>query len=669
MSTTPEVPLHAIGPKEEADRAYVPVPDSTINFADDRDTVEWIRENVLPLCTHARDDGIRIRQEWAEIRRMLLMQHDHNQNYRGMSNAYLPVYARSLETRVSHTASGLFPTDDYLDVESVHEFGSEEQGRIVKAWMKNQFETQMRFRATIKPFLRQLSNYGLSIGKVWYNKQSVRTGRSITSPIPGVGMDYDYDKHCEGARFKTRSVFSWYMWPPTVDDIKEATLVFEDLQVPKQYIMETGKAQKWVNIDQALEAPIPGNVDTDLSELQQDMHLSSNTAAGPGPGGDLAKWVFLTECYFNMPVPRRMYRQNEEPGSAVPVQCLLAGTVPVLVRRNPYWFQHAPYVIDRQNETPDSFYGTGMGRLGKSLQYLANDFMNQTNDNATYGLNPVIKVNPNVMVGTLEPIAPGRVWPMTDPNGVVFDRPPIEQMQYGMQMVAALQTAMNDLLGTPPIMQGSGARGSARTATGAQILQANTKTDLSDSIEDIELNVLVPLMYMVHSLGQQYMSDEMMLATAGGTIRVGPSDLAGRFMFRWLASSQGQNKQMRSQQALQLLQLATGPLLQVLMQQGAQINPIPLLRKIYSDGLGFRDFDEFVKPAPMPPPGMPGMPPGMGPPGMGGPPGMPPMPPGPPPSPTGAPEQVEGEGEAFGEVRGEADDMAAVMGGGYGGQG
>jgi hypothetical protein len=472
-------------------------------------------------------------------------------------------------------------------------------------------------------------------------------------------------------------MFSWFMWPPTVNDLREATLVFEDIQMSKQYIEEVGKRQGWKNLDLAIWSPQPSNVNADMQEQQDAIRLSPTTAVDTTRIGEKAHWAYLTEAYFTMPVPKALYRPNEEPGSHVPVQVLMAGSVPVLVRRNPFWFQHAPYVVQKLNDTPDAFYGTGMGRLGKSLQYLANDFMNQTNDNATYGLNPVVIINPNLIVGPIEPLAPGRMWHMTDPSGVKFDRPPIEQMQHGMALTNMLSSWLNDLLGTPPILQGNNSKGGAKTATGAQLLQQNIKTDLQDQVEDIELDVLIPLMEMVAKLGQQYQDQDWMVATSGGLITVAPDDLVGEFAFSWLASSQAANQQMRAQQAMQLLQILQ-PMVPLLMQQGYVFNPVPLVKSIAREGMGFRDFDDVLKQVgpdmmtmQMQMQGAMGMPP------PGGPPGQPGAPGGVPPPGGGADgrsaveqaaggsmeETQEGEGQAFGEVRQSADAMAGMMGG------
>lgn len=359
---------------------------------------------------------------------------------------------------------------------------------------------------------------------------------------------------------------------------------------------------------------------------------------------------------------------DEERGSAVPCKVVMAGGVPIEIRRNPFWHQKAPYVMQRINETNDGFYTIGMGRAMEGLQGLGNDFMNQTCDNANYGLNPIIKRNPNVMVGPSEPLAPGRIYDMTDPNGMVFDRPPIEQMQYGLMMLNQVVSYASDFGGAPAQLQGSGSKGGAKTATGSQILQSNVKGELQDTIEDIELRVLTPLMEMIHMLGQQYETAERYFALSGGEkVQFKRSDLEGEFTWKWVASSQAVNQQMRAQSSIQFAQPAASmvPLLQA---QGKMFNPEPLLRLIWESGLGNRNFNKLIVGAQQPP--------GMG---MGGPPGMPPEGGGPPgmeqgqaprsaveQAPGGSGEMAPGEAEGFMETRQGADDMAAMMGSTYG---
>lgn len=666
--SVPQTPIVTTSAVDEVEGALTAPPDSSINFVDDKDTLEWVLTNIVPLLPTVRADGVAQRSEWAQIRRMTMLQKDDTSAYVGQSNAYLPVYQKARETRVSHIAQGLFPSDTYIDAEA-EDPAMQAMSSVNKAWMMYQLEQAMKLRAELKPFIRSLTDYGIGIAKIWWEKPPKSVKGTKLTRLPGIAeVLHDYGAqpwNCEGARFRTRSPFSWYLWPVSASAIEEASIVFEDIQVSKQFVDQMARAGIWkdpefINSTINQDALQP-EVRTALMETRGSAQHSTDLRQG-----ELATWTLLTECWLSMPVPSRLYRQNETPGTPVPVKVVLAGGIPIEVRRNPFWHQRPPYLLHRMNEATDSFYSVGMGRSMLSLQGLINDFMNQTNDNGIYGLNPIIKYNPNLVVGPLEPLAPGRMIPLTDPEGMVFDRPPVEQLQYGLALVNQMITYANDLSGVPAVLQGSGAKGGAKTATGSQILQNNVKGELQDLIEDLELRVLMPMMHMVHSLGQQYESAERYLAIAGGEkVQFSRDMLQGEFNWRWVASSQAMNRQMRAQQTGQFLQMATSPaVLQLLMQRGRTVDPEAILRKLWEDGLGLRNFDKLLTAMPM----MPGMPPGGG----GGPPpgaGASPQ------DPRSAVEQAEGgsgemaagEGEAFGEVREGADEMAAQQGAMFGG--
>ncbi|MHB1098591.1 MAG: portal protein [Burkholderiales bacterium] len=665
MSYAPETPVVVASANDEVDKgALVAAPDSTTNFADNPDSRMWLEQNVLGLLGTVREDRSVQHEEWGKIRRMANLVKDSTQCYVGQSDAYLPVYKKALETKVSHISRGLFPTDTYIDCVSPDpQF--ELAAPANKAWMMHQLERAAKIRSELKPFLRSLNNYGLGVAKVWWEKPVNPIKASRLTKLPGIAeMLYNYGEaqpwSTEGARFKARSVFSWYIWPTTVNSIEEASLVFEDIQVSKQFVEDMGKKGIWKNIEQIGQQTNPENQANAIGEQLSEITGSAQTAIDVRQG-DLASWVIITECWLRMPVPAKLYQPNEQVGCAVPVKAIFSGGTLIEVRRNPFWHQKPPYVMHRLNEDTDSIYTVGMGRTMQGVQGLINDFINQTNDNGIYGLNPIVKVNPNLIVGNIEPLAPGRMMYLTDPAGMVFDRPPIEQMQYGIMITNQLITYANDMGGSPAVLQGSGAQGGAKTATGSQILQGNVKGELQDLIEDLELRVLMPTMEMIHSLGQQYESAERWLAISGGEkLQFKRDMLLGEFAWKWVASSQAVNQAQRASQSLQFLQAATNPqVMQLLMTQGKMVNPEPLLRRIYEDGLGQRNFDRVVTAAPV------GM---MGPPQPGAEGKSAEPAPGQAPrsaveqAPGGTDQMVPGEGEAFGAVRENADDMAAQMG-------
>lgn len=588
------------------------IPNLKENVANNADVRAWVQENVLPLIQQAIDDGEGIRGEWLQVRRMTLLQHGE-QGYRGISKAFVPAYAKAASTKVSHQAKSLFPSDQYLDVASEKD-GDDAFVEECKAWMHYQMERRAKLRVEIKPFLRQLNDYGVSVAKVWWDQpiSPVMTG-GLESVLGSIYPNFSPSANCTGVRFRARDMFSWYIWPTNVGSLEEATLVFEAIVVDKQTFDRMFDTGRWLNRAEVGErAGVDDESESYRQVLNDDLLHNPNTAV-TSEAGPLGMSSIVHECWVRMPLPKSLLINGEQPGDPVPAKVVIANGIPVEVTRNPFWHQKPPYLFQTLEARPDNFYGMGIGRMGLELQTLLNDFVNQTNDVARYALNPIVKMNPSLMVGPTPSLAPGKVFNMTDPNALQFDRPPSDMVQGGLMMGQTMQALLSDLLGAPPVLQGTGARGGARTATGSQILQANVKTDMQSDVEETELQVLIPLLEMAYSLGQQYEKDDIWVAITGGQpMRVRREAFLGNYRFRWMASSQTANQQLRAQQTLMFLQ-ALPTMIPLLQAQGKTIDPIPVLRRFYADGIGGRDFDAIIKQAPMAPPGaapggMPGAP-------------------------------------------------------------
>lgn len=635
------------------------------NLAKDEKVLRFIEAELVGLIQQTRIDRASLDEEWAEIRRMEMLRHDNNQKYQGKSNAYVPVYNRILNTLTSNLSRGLFPSDEYMDV---FDRAEKEQNRAknVKAYMKWEFERIGKVRQNIKPFLRQFTNYGTSVLKFWYNK-SAKYGGKLNTPSQvarflrppqsrGNGLCMD------GLAVSTRSMFNWYIYPLTCAGLDDATLVFEDTNVPRMYIEKMAREKRWVNVEAAMSAY---EVYARAAKDEQLTDTANLVDTASDNGGALGDMRVITEAWTFMVLPRDQYLPDEDPEAPLPVRVILAAGVPVEVTRNPFWHQRPPYLLGRQNTAPGLVYGIGFGRAVRAMQYLTNDFMNQVNDCAMYTLNPVVKANPSKLAGPLRPIAPGVIWYMTEMDGVDMLRPEGELIQYGMQMVNTVVGMAQDFGGAPPVLQGSGASKGAKTATGAQILQRNALAPLQDVVEDLELDVMIPLLHGAWVNAQQYREEDIMAMVGGEPLKISPDMLRIDAEFTWAASSQAANQQQRAQQAMQLIQAVANPaVMQSLAQQGKVVNFDAIVRRIYSDGMGMRNYEDFIQPAQV----------------MQGQMGMP--------SPeqmqgvvaeqgdrvrsaldqvAGAgQEMVPGEGGDFMEMRAGADDMAGDMGGNNG---
>jgi hypothetical protein len=630
---------------------------SDVNFAKDENVKKWVGENLVNVVDYARYDRQILEEEWREIRRMVLLEHDTNQKYLGRSVAYIPAYAKARGTVISELSRAMFPSEDYLDV-TFRSDDKMESSKKAKDYLQYEFEKQMKVRSHIKTFLSQFVDYGFTVAKAWYEKgTSYKQYKASKNKDGNLLIEASTPDNAAGARFSTRSVFYWYIWPTTVDSIDEATVVFEDIDVTIYDAKRLAHSGNWTNLDEAIAADGREPMH-DFNVMQQQseiMGTPSNPRTSPSPQGDLSRVLTAQECWLDMPIPDSEYADNEVKGTPVPCKVTIIGGVVVEARRNPFWHQKKPYLVSRMRTFPGSFYPKGAGTMARFLQYLVNDFTNQLNDNGTFALNPIVLANPNTMAGPLPSIEPGAVFQTTDTvNGIKFDRPPVEQLQYGKMLVEMYQGMLYDVAGAPPILQGTNAGKGARTATSSQILQKNASNPIQDVVEDMENDVMVPLMQMVWTFGNQYRTSPINDEMNGQLLIISPDDIMGDVTMKFLASSMAANQQQRAQQAMALLQILP-PLVPLLQASGKMADPSSLLQRIYSDGFGFRNFDQFIKAAP--PPQMPGM----GAPGQPGQPGLPGQNAGDSAIP-GETESASGEGEDFADVRDNADVLSAIGG-------
>jgi hypothetical protein len=632
------------------------------NYASDPEIRQFILTEFVPLIDQTRIYRISLEDEWSEIGSMNRMKHTSKRKYMGRSDMYFPIYKRERQKFVSQLSRGLFPSDDYFDCVNGDESNPDpEAGKRVKHYMQWEMERNAKFRTLIKPFLAQLADYGTSPLKFWYRKDLSYQGGSKKPTIPGLPMMYGMNKVIrEGLAVSARKLQYWYVWPPTAESLDDASLIFEDIDVPQSYVERMGKTGRWENIDEVSSAAIVPRHQLTRNEMLQQQGVAPTLNTGISTSGSI---VTVTEVWTFMILPSAEYVEGEPDDCAIPVRIVLINGIPVEVRRNPFFHQKPPYAVARMGHEAGFFYGDGQGRLMQPFQVMINDLFNQTNDNGIMSLNPVALINPGMMVGPPRPLAPGVPWYVSDVDKAVkWDRPPIDTAQYGIQHSQMLVGMAQDVGGAPPDRSAQ-SRG-AKTATGMQVLQRNAMLPLQDVTEDIENDVMVPVLWGGWKNAVQFREQAVLATVAGQSMQISPEDLAIEADFRYLASSQAQNNQVRTQQAQQLIQ-AVSPIVPLLMQQGYVVDFVALIRRIYVDGMGFRGFNEFIQKAQAVPQ--------MGPPrpdqlggvqaeqqdrmrsaleqldGMG------------------STEAQPGEAEDFMEVRQNADDLAGQMGGAGGG--
>lgn len=571
------------------------------NYAGNEACQMFFQQEIYPVMQFTREDRAGLEQEWNDIRDMTAMKHNAGRRYFGRSDTYMPIYKKERNKMISTMNKGLFPSDEYFDVTD-RGTGDPERAKPVKVIMQWDLETNAKIRSKMKPNIGQLCDFGTAPMKYWYKKEVKSQGTAISraSAIAGlVQPQHQFKNYCkEGLAVSPRNLFYWYIYPSTCETVEEATMVFEDIDVPISFVQMMAFTKRWEGTDDVIK--MLGQPESIPEHDRNRLAILAQRGAGlgvPGQGAAASKLgsiITLSEVWTYMVLPREAYLPHENWRLPLPVLITCFGGRAMEIRRNPFYHQTPPYAVGRMDWEPGLFYGNAQGRIVRPMQLLINDFMNQTNDNGIMGLNPMSIWDVNKMSGLPTSYFPGAAWySLGNPNEAVkFDRPPIDQVQMGLQVTNMLMGIAESAGGSPPDY-GSRARG-ANTATGMSIAQRNVQTPIADSVMDVENEQMLPILMNGWKNNIQYRNEEVMVSIAGERIVVTPDMLLIDAEFRYLASSQAMNQQVRTQQMLSLVQMIT-PVVPIILQQGYIVDFVALFKRVWTDGFGLRGFTDFIK--------------------------------------------------------------------------
>ena len=197
-------------------------------------------QNLLPHC---RSDRAAFDSDCRQLYNLWDAKRDLHY-YEGRAGVYIPACHKAIERACAKQYARLFPAgEDYFDVETIPP-GEEEQEEVAKdlesakALMAYDLQACVKLRRWILPFLRQLNILGTSPSALDYvtmEEASAIAGRTqyrlkrkqkeAGSPLVGQGVR-EMDE--VGPIGRPVDLFTWYVWPPTVNNLKLAELCFED---------------------------------------------------------------------------------------------------------------------------------------------------------------------------------------------------------------------------------------------------------------------------------------------------------------------------------------------------------------------------------------------------------------------------------------------------------
>lgn len=581
------------------------------NLARDSSIVDRIEVELLPQFRRIRNDRRPLEVQWMRFYKLWSVDRDESaQGYRGRNRVYIPIGRRIIENWTQKLKRDLFPTDQWFEVEALRESFAERTAGL-KALFNYFLTKQMHVRRKITPWLRQLVTYGTSpVAIAWKLDERVLPVMKDLYDNDGNITDRqtrDVEKIIQyvGPTFRNVDLFAWYVSPVTAVDVKDAWVCFEEMLVPRARLRELGKqpigvdpsmGMTFENIEDALNLT-PDSSAGEKFQSEQD-RLQSKGFSNLYDSKDPRRPVDITEAYW---------RVNLDDDGLAWWRVTVAGDRIVLrVQKNPFWHGDPPWLAGKFVEVVNEFYGRGLPEVFADSQFFLNDIANQANDALVWSMNPIAVVDAyKVQDPNSIRMRPGAKW-LASPDAVSFQQPPTDAAAVGFNAINQTIALMNDVANVAPFAgAGTGgprSRGRAiQTATGAQLVASENLVQVRDVVENIEDQIFIPMLHMMHTLTVQCLSRPLVLRIAGADgealieHKLTAADVVGEYDFLWLGSTNAQNQQVRGQQMINFLQIASKVPPQILAAQNTQIDYGYLMRAIWTDGLGLRNGDRVIR--------------------------------------------------------------------------
>jgi hypothetical protein len=268
---------------------------------------------------------------------------------------------------------------------------------------------------------------------------------------------------------------------------------------------------------------------------------------------------------------------------------------------NPNWCDKVPLLSAPVEKIEGTFKGMSKVKFVETMQYQANDAINEGMDAAAYALMPIIMTDPerNPRVGSMV-LNVAAVWE-ADPRTTQFAQfPPLWKDAFAI--VNAAKDQILQTLGVNPAMMPHQVTSPGKKPNQAQIANEQ-QVDLlttADAVTVIEEEILTPALQWFLMMDHQYRDEDMLVPTFGKIgirmemERIPPVQLGKRFEFRWFGVEQARTMQQMQMQMAGLNVIKGIP---PQAYQGYKLNLAPLIQhwveSIFGPRLGSEIFTDM----------------------------------------------------------------------------
>lgn len=518
-------------------------PDPT-NYADDPDVKQMVLDEVYALIPDIRQGRQKINDRITRFRKCWEGIHT-KKLYEGRADLYWRIAFKIIETFTHHLRTQVFPhTDSFYIEPSPFDPVALYEAPLIRRLLRNDVEAAGVERK-LERFIRNGLVDGTSVVKnVWDTKTVFRYDRRAAN-VPSLAQGSAYEtptpmfqgaeiKIFDGPTFTPINLLDWYIHPITCSEVDEAHLIFEDVRVDRNYIRSHAEADRWSRsaTKRAFERADKAQVTSETQGNKDD----ENSRAGISESEvarNLKRSLVIQECWVKIDLWGIGYD--------VPCKVVLCGEDILEVRQNPFFDQAAPYDVWRCIERQNNFMGMGLVEPVEHLNVAANSMGNQLLDAIAMQVNHILGVNVALLaqdVSTLS-IGPRSIWPsLADPSEVFKEFRPQADIQSGLLGMQLLSGTMQDIAGTPPVMQGKFANKDGTTATETAAVSEGAAAGVTAMISNIEVQAMTPWLRRSHIREKQFRAVEEAVKIGGMIpMNVEPGSLVADYGMRWMSGS------------------------------------------------------------------------------------------------------------------------------------
>lgn len=574
--------------------------------------VEQIRGMATEWLDKAMSERSSIESQWEEFTKLWNVEYDPSKDFFKLpysSFTKLPSVAISIKQLCQRVEKLILPATRPFDAKLVSDIAEtkeiEQQIKNRVALIDYQLMKLNDFRNRVAHIVKQYILYGVSPIKIfWYRNQKKIYGNNNT---PLYVVDTSYPK------VTPISIFNFYVYPASVDDIENASAIFE-ISLQKKAFLKRMAAQGYIDAN-SLEVAfknVYGSKHSSSADIIPGFGFINSGKISNSPlkrmkidpkdYGEQGEYAVTVDTWVKFDVDNDGF---EEWLNLVFVNNAIVRSVIDTSNLGP------PYIVARVNELPHQFYQHSVPRFGFKLQYLAEAMLGLLVKNAERSAGSYIGTTG--LFGEELTLSPDRLIKVPSRDSLF----PLEFPDRLRSVLAALgqiDAYVREVVGgyVAGSRLGTTQRG-ARTLGGMGLLVEEAQNLAVEIAQDLENQMLVKILERMDKLNSLYIRNtvefmDRRTGTPNGLPLIGevftekrelsPSAFSPdfRITYNWLGSLRILSETAMVDGLISFLQIASKS--EGIITPKVKLDIISVLRRIYGAFTSFTEAEKVIQEVP-----------------------------------------------------------------------